>query len=163
MTTQPWLLENVFITREWNPRGKYDLRFFSIKTGTFVTITVDDHIPVGPDLRPVFTKPNGNEMWVMILEKAFAKYIGSYAMIEGGYPLFALQTFTGGAVYKFNYDNASDSWKRFEMKVEMQSGKKPDIRFGLAATKKKLDSNEMYDLIAHYHRYLLINYCSYSS
>jgi hypothetical protein len=118
-----------------------------------VTVTVDDQIPVSSsDHLPVFTKPHGNEMWVMILEKAFAKFIGSYALIEGGHPLFGLQTLTGGTVYKFSYDSATEGWKRLEMKVSLERGKKPDIRFGLAATKKKLDSNEMYDLIARYHR-----------
>jgi hypothetical protein len=154
LTTQPWLLENVFLTREWNPRGKYDVRLYSIPTSSFVTVTVDDHIPVRKsDLQPLFTKPKGNEMWVMILEKAFAKFIGSYELIEGGQPLFALQTLTGGAVFKFNFESSSGVWNRLEMKVKLERGKKADVRFGLAATKKKLDSNEMYDLLAHYHRY----------
>ena len=39
--------------------------------------------------------PNGNELWVMVLEKMFAKFMGSYAATEGGYPLFAMQTITG--------------------------------------------------------------------
>jgi hypothetical protein len=89
----------------------------------------------------------------MILEKAFAKFIGSYELIEGGQPLFALQTLTGGTVFKFNYESSSEVWNRLEMKVKLERGKKADVRFGLAATKKKLDSNEMYELLAHYHRY----------
>jgi hypothetical protein len=27
--------------------------------------------------------PNGNEMWALILEKAYAKFCGSYANMEG--------------------------------------------------------------------------------
>jgi hypothetical protein len=31
----------------------------------------------------------------MVLEKAFAKFMGSYSATEGGYPLFAMRTITG--------------------------------------------------------------------
>ena len=57
----------------------------------YVTVTVDDFIPVDAETNePVFTCPNGNEMWVMIIVKDFAKYMGSYGAIEGGYPLYAV-------------------------------------------------------------------------
>ena len=38
----------------------------------------------------------------MILEKAFAKLCGSYAALEGGHTLFALEALTGEKVYKFH-------------------------------------------------------------
>ena len=37
----------------------------------------------------------------MVLEKAFAKYMGSYAATEGGYPLFAMKTITGIMLHAF--------------------------------------------------------------
>jgi calpain-15 len=52
---------------------------------------VDDYVPVDKESNePVFVSPRGNEMWTMILEKAFAKFTGSYAAIEGGYSLYAM-------------------------------------------------------------------------
>jgi hypothetical protein len=45
--------------------------------------------------KPLFTHPHGNELWAMVLEKAFAKFMGSYAATEGGYPLFAMRAITG--------------------------------------------------------------------
>ena len=45
-----------------------------------------DHIPVySTTNRPVFCKANGNEVWVMLLEKAWAKLYKSYKQIEAGY------------------------------------------------------------------------------
>jgi calpain-15 len=41
---------------------------------------------MGPDGQPFFTKPNGNELWVLLLEKACAKWFGSYVMTAGGQP-----------------------------------------------------------------------------
>lgn len=44
---------------------------------------------------PIFTRAHGNELWVMLLEKAYAKLHGSFANIENGHPNEALQDFTG--------------------------------------------------------------------
>ena len=42
-----------------------------------------------------FTKPHDNELWVVLLEKAFAKMWGSYGYLSGNNPTVALQSFTG--------------------------------------------------------------------
>lgn len=45
--------------------------------------------------KPLFAQPCGDEAWVMLLEKVFAKYCGSYAALEGGDTLWALEALTG--------------------------------------------------------------------
>ena len=38
----------------------------------------DDKIPCSARSgKPLFTQNHGNEMWVMLMEKAFAKFVGS--------------------------------------------------------------------------------------
>ncbi len=44
---------------------------------------------------PLFANPSGNEMWCLLLEKAMAKFVGTYARIAGGHEPFALIAFTG--------------------------------------------------------------------
>ena len=55
---------------------------------------VDDFIPCRNG-RPCFTRAKGNELWVILLEKAWAKVHGAYQRINGGYPLNALRDLTG--------------------------------------------------------------------
>lgn len=43
----------------------------------------------------MFTKPNGNEIWVMILEKAWVKNFGSYLSAEGMSPDLMMEDVTG--------------------------------------------------------------------
>lgn len=64
---------------------------------------VDDFIPVFAGM-PLFTKPpeDSQELWVMILEKAYAKALGSYARINGGHPHEVLNSLNeGGSIYYF--------------------------------------------------------------
>lgn len=44
---------------------------------------------------PAFTRSHGNELWVMFLEKAWAKIYGSYDNIEGGLTRECLHDLTG--------------------------------------------------------------------
>ena len=42
---------------------------------------IDDYIPVGDDAQPYFSRNHGNELWALLLEKAWAKVHGSYERI----------------------------------------------------------------------------------
>ncbi len=47
---------------------------------------------------PVFSRANGDELWVLLMEKAYAKMYGTYATIEGGDPAVALRDLTGAPI-----------------------------------------------------------------
>jgi len=51
--------------------------------GDIKEIVVDDWIPINTYNEPLFCQLNGNEFWVTIMEKAWAKAHGSYANIIG--------------------------------------------------------------------------------
>lgn len=53
--------------------------------GEWVPVVIDDWIPCESPGKPAFaTSRKGNELWVSILEKAYAKMHGSYEALEGG-------------------------------------------------------------------------------
>lgn len=44
---------------------------------------------------PLFGRPKGSKVWALLLEKAMAKFVGSYAFLSGGSEPYALTAFTG--------------------------------------------------------------------
>ncbi|GAB2286981.1 Calpain-type cysteine protease dek1 [Dionaea muscipula] len=89
-------ISEVIITPEYNEEGIYTVRFCI--QGEWVPVIVDDWIPCESPSRPAFaTSRKGNELWVSILEKAYAKLHGSYEALEGGLVQDALVDLTGGA------------------------------------------------------------------
>lgn len=92
--------DNLFVTKEMSPIGKYELRIYDASLGRFKVVTVDDQIPCGPPKwweppRPLFAQPQQHELYVLIIEKCFAKLAGCYDLLVGGYPLLAWMVMTG--------------------------------------------------------------------
>jgi len=73
------------------------------KNGEWVEITVDDYFPCFPNGPPMFSKGHGNELWVLLLEKAYAKIHGSYRNIVGGLPHEAMMDLTGCPTATFSF------------------------------------------------------------
>lgn len=93
LAERPALIERLFITKEVNEMGIYRVRL--CKNGEWVTVTVDDYFPCYPEGEPIFAKCHGNELWVMLLEKAYAKLHGNYYLLRGGFVNEALIDLTG--------------------------------------------------------------------
>ena len=56
-----------------------------------------------------------NEFWSPLVEKAYAKFNGSYHALDGGFLARGLQSFTGGCVETFNLSEESDIDQIFEL------------------------------------------------
>jgi calpain-15 len=94
LAERPKLVERLIITEQFNQVGCYAI--WLCDAGTWRSVIVDDYFPCNPKTGlPAFTKSNGPELWVLLLEKAYAKLFGGYDVIEGGLPQYALKDLTG--------------------------------------------------------------------
>jgi len=77
--------------------------------GEWTDIVMDDNVPCfADDKTPVFSKGNGNELWVIFLEKAWAKLYGSYSNIEAGLTREALHDLSGAPTKFYLTENMSE-------------------------------------------------------
>ena len=76
-------VKELFYPCRYNPYGCYAVRIWV--DGSERWVVVDDQIPCSEQGRPVFSHSrDGREVWVLLLEKAFAKLQGSYRAIDAG-------------------------------------------------------------------------------
>jgi calpain-15 len=104
LAERPKLVENLFVTKTKNKEGVYRIKF--CKNGEWVEVTVDDYFPCLPCSGPLFSRANGNEMWVLLLEKAYAKLHGNYFTLRGGFANEGMIDLTGcpSSTYDFQTD-----------------------------------------------------------
>lgn len=98
---------------------------------------MDDYFPCFPVPRggPIFSQSHGKELWVLLLEKAFAKIRGSYAHLRYGSSLDALLDLTGAPFFHFNLQH--------ELHV---SGEEGGVEGGKARRRALWDQLVEYDL-----------------
>ncbi|KNC53396.1 calpain-15 [Thecamonas trahens ATCC 50062] len=105
---RPGLLERIVLTPELNSEGVYSFRF--CKDGEWRVVTVDDWLPVDANSgRLVYSQAARNQLWVPLVEKAYAKLHGSYRAIAGGVSTEALQDLTGAPTLRVSLETTSAS------------------------------------------------------
>ena len=101
LTEVPERIEKLFALDQMNDEGIFSVMMY--KNGVQQEVVVDNFIPCREG-RPVFSSANGNELWVIILEKAWAKVHGSYERIEAGFADNVMRDLTGAPSYDFATD-----------------------------------------------------------
>ena len=97
MARNPSRIRNLFISKQVNPTcGVYCVKICF--EGIWQAVFVDDYFPcISAAKGPCFakSKKGENELWVLILEKAWAKLLGSYEKMEFGESREVLRDLTG--------------------------------------------------------------------
>ena len=101
----------------YNPNGYYELVLFV--GGKPQKVIVDDYLPVKKGTNElIFAHSKKNEIWISLLEKAWAKVNGGYANIIGGTPMEALEFLTGFNSLSYDMEN-KDNDDLNEYKIEI--------------------------------------------
>jgi len=112
-------VEKIFLIKKANDVGIYAVQLYV--NGIKETVVVDDRFPY--DLqreRWAFSRTSNkgesrNEIWVLVLEKAWAKVYGSYHRIEAGTAGEALHPLTGCPTQNLVHDQWTDKSKLWEL------------------------------------------------
>ena len=126
LAERPRLIHELFVTDSISPRGRYVIRLF--KQSLPKTIAVDDFFPCHMHAMqkvdefghpkpgemvaagsPCFSDSASGELWVMLLEKAWAKLHGSYERIEAGSTGNALSDLTGAPHFDIRWRQGEES------------------------------------------------------
>lgn len=103
LAERPELVRRLFVTTKANQEGIYRVRL--CKDGEWITVTVDDYFPCFPEGMPIFSRSQGNELWVLLLEKAIAKVNGSYMLLRGGWAYEGMSDLTGCPTECYDFDD----------------------------------------------------------
>lgn len=124
LVSKPIFVQKLFAATGQEDQGRYCVQLFE-GVGQR-SVFVDDCIPCGPTYDPLFlTSSDPNESWVLVLEKAIAKYLGSYGFIGHCSPrcdatLKAIQWLTGG--HPIIYPTEDFEWKSISADVVRRDG-----------------------------------------
>ena len=129
----PELITKLFLIKEKSDEHCYGC-YFRVN-GIWKLVLVDDYFPCygswGKNF--AFSSTNGNELWVILLEKAWAKLNGNYAKAIGGEPHEIFQVITNAYSRKIKVKNISenDLWEAFQEAMDnnfiMTAGTSGDV------------------------------------
>ena len=103
LAEMPYLVERLFITQKYNEEGLYRLKL--CKNGEWMEVTIDDYFPCTLNGGPIFSRANSNELWVLLLEKAYAKIHGNYYTLRGGFANEGMMDLTGSPTECFDFED----------------------------------------------------------
>lgn len=113
MAERPSLIKRLLISQKTNKAAVYCVALCI--TGNWEYVMLDDYYVIDPQAgyRPAFSCSKDNQLWVMLLLKAWAKVYGGYLNVCGGTTLESLSELTGAptAHYDTRLESPDYHWK----------------------------------------------------
>lgn len=116
LAEKPELVHKLIETQEYSDDGLYKVKI--CKDGNWVHVALDDYFPCSAQSggMAIFSRSSANDLWVLLLEKAYAKLHLNYYTLKGGFVSEALQDLTGAPTKKLNLNSEG-------AQADLQSGK----------------------------------------
>ena len=158
VASHPELIKKLFNTRHLTEDGKYTISLYDAGIQDWTPVVIDEFLPCklqnGKPV-PLFAKPMGEELWAVLLEKAFGKFCYSYGKLDGGDSWFGLQAMIG---FKscMGWTMRNQMWKKKVLKENWAKGKSENARgrkinytvFDYEYDKEKQkDLNQLFELL----------------
>jgi hypothetical protein len=107
-------IKNIFHGCEVNAAGIFKLNL--CVNGEYKDIVLDDWFPIDPETDDLaFSKCHDNELWVLLLEKAWAKVNMNYANTKLGMASTAFSFLTGCPAIYYDHEYEETFWKELVM------------------------------------------------
>eukprot|EP00826_Nyctotherus_ovalis_P027742 TRINITY_DN2170_c0_g5_i6.p1 TRINITY_DN2170_c0_g5~~TRINITY_DN2170_c0_g5_i6.p1 ORF type:complete len:732 (+),score=188.21 TRINITY_DN2170_c0_g5_i6:115-2310(+) len=105
LAERPALLKSLFVSIEPNKAGVYAVKMY--KNGIEKILNIDNYFPCTSEGKLAFSHSKENELWVMLLEKAWARLHSSYALVDKNEVQIdsILETLTGAYCSVINHDD----------------------------------------------------------
>jgi calpain-15 len=151
----PERCKRLFLTKQVDKQAIYAVAL--CQDGIWTDVVLDDLIPCQPVSKtPLFNRSAGRELWVILLEKAWAKVNGGFQNIAAGLCREALRTLTGASCKTFfTQQDREEIWKAIDLADEMNfiiTAASDDLDNGSDAYQDKVGicGSHAYSLIATY-------------
>jgi calpain-15 len=128
----PHRIERIFASTRANEKQVFGVNLY--KDGIFQTIIVDNYFPVfnrnvnrvrkangeelGKEGEPIFAAAYGNELWVALAEKAYAKAHHGYVIIAGGSCGPTMRDLCGAPAYTYIFEEGNYPENLWESIIE---------------------------------------------
>ena len=153
LTRYQYLIIEKFRTKAFNEEGYYEMIFFI--DGEWQVVFVDDYFPFDPSQNKFMgANPHNNELWAILLEKAWVKINGGYINSMGGCFSEAILSLTGFPTEIIRHKNLTDQKDIFNLYRNIEVGYKEGCF--MACSSKPDEKLEQFGLIPS-HAYSIIH------